>query len=162
MTTDKENLPKNATSFVMTNCQGNLKKRLGDLYGQRTWVEYGFRQCKQELGWKDYRLTKIESIEKWWGIINSIYTMVSWQTEPFKKLLFPEGEKKEEEEKLEQKEEINTWKKSLKKIVRMIEPLILFWLITPWLKMVNSSGLLEGLNNLLSITHGSKLYFPTG
>ncbi|NCO76614.1 MAG: hypothetical protein GW795_14420 [Cyanobacteria bacterium] len=57
--------------------------------------------------------------------------MVSWQTEPFKKLLFPEGEKKEEEEKIEEKEEINTWKKSLKKIVRMIEPLILFWLITP-------------------------------
>lgn len=162
MTTDTENLPKNSTSFVMTNFQGNLKKRLGDLYGQRTWVEYGFRQCKQELGWKDYRFTKIESIEKWWGIINSIYTMVSWQTEPFKKLLFPDGEKKKEEEKLEEKEQINTWKKSLKKIAKMIEPLILFCLITPWLKMVNSSGLLEGLNDLLSLAHDSKLYFPTG
>lgn len=152
MTTDTENLPKNSTSFVRTNCQGNLEKRLGDLYGQRTWVEYGFRKCKQELGWKDYRLTKIESIEKWWGLINSVYTMVSLQTKPLKELLFSE----------EEKEEINSWKTSLKKIMMMIEPLILFWLITPWLKMVNSSGLLEGLNNLLSITHDSKLYFPTG
>lgn len=159
MTTDTENLPKNSTSFVMTNCQGNLKKRLGDLYGQRTWVEYGFRQCKQELGWKDYRLTKIESIEKWWGLINSVYTMVSLQTKPLRELLFSEEEKKEE---IEEKEPINSWKTSLKKIMMMIEPLILFWLITPWLKMVNSSGLLEGLNNLLSITHDSKLYFPTG
>lgn len=159
MTTDTENLPKNSTSFVRTNCQGNLKKRLGDLYGQRTWVEYGFRQCKQELGWKDYRLTKIESIEKWWGLINSVYTMVSLQTKPLRELLFSEEEKKEE---IEEKEPINSWKTSLKKIMMMIEPLILFWLITPWLKMVNSSRLLEGLNNLLSITHDSKLYFPTG
>lgn len=42
----------------------------------------------------------------------------------------------------------------------MIEPLILFWLITPWLKVVNSSLLLEGFNNLLA--HVDKLYFPTG
>ncbi|WP_066346239.1 hypothetical protein [Geminocystis sp. NIES-3708] len=89
-------------------------------------------------------LIKIESIEKWWGIINSVYTTVSWQIEPFKKLLFLNAQKKEQEEK----EEINTWKKSLKKIMRMIEPLILFWLITPWLKIVNSSGLLEGLFSL--------------
>jgi SRSO17 transposase len=162
MTTDTETLPLNSSSFVMTNCQGNLKKRLGDLYGQRTWIEYGFRQCKQELGWKDYRLTKIESIEKWWSIINSVYTMISLQTKPFKKLLFSEKEKKEEEEKIEEKDHINTWKKSLKKIMMMIEPLILFWLITPWLKIANSSLLLEGFNNLLSIAHSSGLYFPTG
>ncbi len=31
---------------------------LFDFY-RMTLVEYGFRQCKQELGWKDYRLTKI-------------------------------------------------------------------------------------------------------
>ncbi len=159
MTTDTENLPKNSTSFVMKNCQGNLKKRLGDLYGQRTWVEYGFRQCKQELGWKDYRLTKIESIEKWWEIINSVYRMISLQTKPFRELLFPKEEKKKE---IEEKEQINTWKKSLKKIMMMIEPLMLFWLITPWLKVVNSSLLLEGFNNLLSIAHVDKLYFPTG
>lgn len=135
------------------------KRRLGDLYGQRTWVEYGFRQCKQELGWKDYRLTKIESIEKWWELINSVYTMISLQTKPFRELLFPKEEKKKERE---EKEQINTWKTSLKKIMMMIEPLILFWLITPWLKVAKSSLLLQGFNNLLSIAHRSKLYFPTG
>jgi hypothetical protein len=50
-------MPENSTSFVMTNISGNLKQVLGDLYGLRTWVEYGFRQCKQELGWTDYRFT---------------------------------------------------------------------------------------------------------
>lgn len=48
--TDPETKPENSTRFVMTNIQVNLKKTLGDLYGLRTWVEYGFRQCKQELG----------------------------------------------------------------------------------------------------------------
>lgn len=49
ITTDPETMPSNSTSFVMTNLSGNLKPILGDLYGLRTWVEYGFRQCKQEL-----------------------------------------------------------------------------------------------------------------
>ena len=39
--------------YVMTNLKGNIKKTLGNLYGLRIWVEYGFRQCKQELGWHD-------------------------------------------------------------------------------------------------------------
>ena len=46
ITTEEETMPENSTSFVMTNLQGNLKKTLGDLYGLRTWVECGFRQCK--------------------------------------------------------------------------------------------------------------------
>jgi SRSO17 transposase len=65
ITTDPETMPENSTSFVMTNLQGNLKKSLGDLYGLRTWVEYGFRQCKQELGWTDYRFTNFQHIERW-------------------------------------------------------------------------------------------------
>jgi SRSO17 transposase len=56
-------MPENSTSFVMTNLQGNLKKTLGDLYGLRTWVEYAFRQCKQELGWADYRFTNFQHID---------------------------------------------------------------------------------------------------
>jgi hypothetical protein len=77
ITTDPETLPENSTSFVMTNLQGHLKKTLGDLYGLRTWVEYGFRQCKQELGWTDYRFTNFQHIERWWEIIFCVYTMIS-------------------------------------------------------------------------------------
>lgn len=44
----------------------------------------------------------------------------------------------------------------------MIEALFLFWLITLWLKIVNLSQLLERLNNLLSIAHINRLYFPRG
>jgi len=64
ITTDPATMPENSTTFVMTNLQGNLKKTLGNLYGLRTWVEYGFRQCKQELGWTDYRFTNFQHIER--------------------------------------------------------------------------------------------------
>ncbi|RCJ31108.1 transposase, partial [Nostoc minutum NIES-26] len=83
ITTDPETMPENSTSFVMTNLQGNLKKILGDLYGLRTWVEYGFRQCKQELGWTDYRLTNFQHIERWWEIIFCVYTMISLNSPAF-------------------------------------------------------------------------------
>ena len=83
ITTDPETLPENSTMFVMTNLQGNLKKTLGNLYGLRTWVEYGFRQCKQELGWTDYRLTNFQHIERWWEIIFCVYTMISLNTPAF-------------------------------------------------------------------------------
>ncbi len=61
-TTDPETMPENSNSFVITNLKGQFKKNLGDFYGLRTWVEYGFRQCKQELGWTDYRVTHFQQL----------------------------------------------------------------------------------------------------
>ena len=86
VTTDPETMPPNSTSFVMTNIQttrSKMKKQIGNLYGLRTWVEYGFRQCKQELGWTDYRFTNFQQINKWWEIIFSAYWMVSSHSKIF-------------------------------------------------------------------------------
>ncbi len=73
-------MPENSTSFVMRNIQSSrsrMKSTLGNLYRLRTWVEYGFRQSKQELGWTNYRFTDFQEINKWWEIIFSAYWMVS-------------------------------------------------------------------------------------
>ena len=89
LTTDIETMPENSTSFVMTNLQlsrSKMKKQLGNLYGLRTWVEYGFRQCKQELGWTNYRFTNFAEINKWWEIIFSAYWMVSSHSKIFYQL----------------------------------------------------------------------------
>ena len=83
ITTDPETMPENTISFVMTNIEGKIKNILGNLYGLRTWVEYGFRQCKQELGWTDYRFTNFKDIEKWWEIIFCVYTMISLNSQAF-------------------------------------------------------------------------------
>lgn len=50
---------------------------VGNLFGLRTWVEYGLKQSKDELGWADFRLTTYASIEKWWEIVCSAYLLVS-------------------------------------------------------------------------------------
>ena len=92
ITTDPETMPDNSTSFVMTNIQekrSKIKKTLGNLYGLRTWIEYGFRQCKQELGWTDYRFTNFSEINKWWEIILSAYLMISLNTQAFLSLNSP-------------------------------------------------------------------------
>ncbi|MBW4535298.1 MAG: hypothetical protein KME09_15285 [Pleurocapsa minor HA4230-MV1] len=71
---------------MMTNIQekrSKMKKILGNLYGLRTYVEYSFRQCKQELGWTDYRFTNFQEINKCWEIIMSAYLMISLSTQPF-------------------------------------------------------------------------------
>jgi len=47
----------------MTNLPGDVQKSVGNTYGLRTWIEYGFKQVKDELGWADYRLTSYEEIE---------------------------------------------------------------------------------------------------
>ena len=57
ITTDQEKLPADSTWFVMTNLEGKIMKQVGNTYGMRTWIEYGLKQCKNELGWADYRLS---------------------------------------------------------------------------------------------------------
>jgi len=64
----------------MTNLPGDIQKSVGNTYGLRTWIEYGFKQVKDELGWADYRLTSYEEIDKWWEIVCSACLMVSLQS----------------------------------------------------------------------------------
>ena len=44
ITTDIETLPENSTWYVMTQIPGVLAKEVGNLYGNRTWIEYNLRQ----------------------------------------------------------------------------------------------------------------------
>lgn len=50
LTSDPDKLPTATTRFVMTNLPGDLRRELGNLYGLRTWIEYGFKQIKHEPG----------------------------------------------------------------------------------------------------------------
>ena len=83
ITTVPETMSENSTSLVMTNIKRKIKKILGNIYGLRTSVEYGFRQSKQELGWTDYRFTNFKDIEKWWEIIFCVYLMISLNSQAF-------------------------------------------------------------------------------
>jgi len=80
ITTDIEIIPENSTWYVMTQIPGVLAKEVGNLYRNRTWIEYGFRQSKSELGWADFRVTQYSQIEKWWEIFCSAYLMIGLYT----------------------------------------------------------------------------------
>lgn len=48
ITTDKITVPENTTWYIMTDLPGNIQLSVGNTYGLRTWIEYGFRQSKNE------------------------------------------------------------------------------------------------------------------
>ena len=169
LTTDPETMPENSTSFVMTNLQGKLKKTLGDLYGLRTWVEYGFRQCKQELGWTDYRLTNFKDIEKWWEIIFCVYTMISLNSQAFLAL----NKANQIATKLEENSDVDFyhhklwnhecgWKNTLNNLRLILQPLLLFWVIYPWLNIFPNSDLFLGFNHLISAMNQFKPSYASG
>lgn len=170
ITTDPETMPENSTSFVMTNLSGKspqIKKMLGNLYGLRTWIEYGFRQCKQELGWKDYRFTKFEQIEKWWELIMSAYLMISLNTKVFG-LLNPVQTGSNVDEvhanfpRHQQWNEQEGWKNTLNNLRLIIQPIILLWLIYPWLEIFPNRYLLLGFHQLIALMNQFYSYFPDG
>ena len=39
---------------------------------------------KHELGWADFRLSRYESIEKWWQLVSSVYLLVSLFAPPWR------------------------------------------------------------------------------
>ncbi len=63
LTTDALALPDNSTWYVMSRYPDITAREVGNFYGLRTWVEYGLKQSKNELGWADYRLTRYHDIE---------------------------------------------------------------------------------------------------
>lgn len=161
ITTDPEGMPKNSTSFVMTNLKGKIKPILGNLYGLRTWVEYGFRQCKQELGWTDYRLTNFDHIERWWEIIFSVYLMISLNAPVF----VDNEESIHIDSNFSNHEQWNHqtgWKNVLNNLRLVVQPLIIFWLIQPWLEIFPNCDLLLGLHQLIYQMNQFQAYFPDG
>ena len=49
--------------YIMTNLEGNIQLVVAQLYSLKNWIEHGFKQIKNELGFADYRLTDYPSLE---------------------------------------------------------------------------------------------------
>lgn len=168
ITTDPETMPSNSTSFVKTNIQGKVQENVGNLYGLRTWVEYGFRQCKQELGWTDYRFTSFEDIEKWWEIIFCAYTMISLSSPAFLSLNVchqsqsPIKNNSVDFSIHQQWNHEGGWKNTLNNLRLVIQPILICWLIYPWLEIFPNSNLLLGLNHLIDKMNQFQPFYSSG
>lgn len=155
ITTDPQTLPKESTWLVMTNLDGDIEQSVGNTYGLRTWIEYGFKQSKNELGWADYRVTDYATIERWWELVMSAYLLVSLQSSVLQAedavptplppdtpvAHFPEhcwwdhG---------------SGWKHELNNLRLILQPFILYCLILPGLRVFDIPPLPGGFQQLIT------------
>lgn len=145
ITTDFEKLPKNTTWYVMSKFPEITPREVGNFYGLRTWVEYGLKQSKNELGWADFRLTNYEQIEKWWEIVFSAYLLVSLHSEQLLNLP-PQSESNFSSHPWW--EQGNGWNSIINNLRLILQPFVLFNLIKPWLKVFTVPKLSEGFLKL--------------
>ncbi len=142
--------------FIMTNLLGDILSSVARQYTLRTWIEYGFKQVKNELGWHDYRLTEYSSIERWWELIFSAYLLVSLHADAFQhlppissanapvsaspRLLFSQHPHWELG---------MTWKSALNNLRLLLQPYCCWGWLEPWLQVVPIPELVYGLEQLM-------------
>jgi len=145
------------TWFIMTNLPKSWQLELGKRYSLRGWIEYGFKQVKNELGWADFRLTDYASIERWWEIVLSAYLLISWHANGFQNqsqahtnyttstsnytMLFQSHSRWEAG---------TTWKSALNNLRLLIQPFIFWCLLEPWLHVFPIPGLKRGFFQLMA------------
>ena len=150
LTTNPATLPKDTTYLVMTNMTGKLRHILGNAYGLRTWIEYGFKHSKNELGWADYRLTDYPAIERWWELVFSAYLMVSLQTPV---LRTPRSAVRPVDTTIVARHPdwllTAGWKHTLNNLRLLIQPFVALWLLLPWLSVFAFPTLTSNLHRLI-------------
>src|SRR5512133_902425 len=76
-TTDPATLPRLSTWYLLTNLvrpagrrgqQPQLSEIVG-AYGLRNWVEQGYKQVKDELGWADFQVRSDRAIRRHWTLV---------------------------------------------------------------------------------------------
>jgi SRSO17 transposase len=149
------------TWFIMTNLPGKIQLIVAQLYSLRTWIEYGFKQAKNELGWADFRLTDYTSIERWWEIIFGTYLLVSLQANSFRSKASDSHPCREKEMDFFHSsvahfsqhpwwESGTTWKSALNNLRLIIQPYIFYCLISPWFEVFKIPGFQRGFLKLIS------------
>lgn len=150
-----DNPEKTDSWFIMTNLPGDIILSVGTQYTLRTWIEYGFKQVKNELGWHDYRLTDYNSVERWWELIFSAYLLVSLHVDEFKK---------QQQSNLDDSataippppfsghphwELGTTWKSALNNLRLLLQPYWCWSWVEVWLRVFPIPGLKRGLRQLM-------------
>jgi hypothetical protein len=91
ITTDPASLPELTTRYLETNlpapgapvCRDAAFEpadvsEIARLYGLRNWVEQGYKQIKQELGWADFQVRSGEAIQRHWAVVCCAFSFCWW------------------------------------------------------------------------------------
>jgi SRSO17 transposase len=148
--------PSKANSWqIMTNLTGDIQLDVAKRYTLRTWIEYGFKQVKNELGWHDYRFTDYHSIERWWEFIFSAYLLVSLHAKQFKQ---QQAEHNDAPPPTSHNLPFSqhphwqlgtTWKSALNNLRLLMQPYCCWGWLEPWLQVFQIPGLKRALFKLM-------------
>lgn len=167
ITVDPRTLPKDGTWFIMTNLEGKIHHTVGNTYGFRTWIEYGFKQSKNELGWADYRVTDYASIERWWELVFCAYTLVSFQCpalQTSEQDAVPAAPQAPEVDRFPEHPWWDTghgWKNALNNLRLILQPFVFGCLLCPWMLLFDLPCLRTGLVQLTGIMNLFHARLPT-
>lgn len=128
----------------------------------RVWLQH----AKDDLGWADYRLTDYASIERWWEVVMSAYTLVSRQT-----LADETASAKDAPANaaapLHAHPAWDTgsgWKHHLNNLRLLLQPYVSACLLLPWLPLVPHAHVVaiqSGFAALASLVNTFRLALPT-
>jgi hypothetical protein len=108
ITTDPATLPAISTWYLLTNLSppGSPRAVAGEvgsadlaelarLYGLRNWVEQGYKQQKDELGWADYQVRRDRAMRRHWQLVVCAFTFCwdRWFAAAAPRLTSERGEK---------------------------------------------------------------------
>jgi SRSO17 transposase len=159
ITTDPLRQPPETTWYLLSTLPGKIEQTVGDLYGWRTWIEYGFKQAKDELGWADFRVTDYQAIERWWELVMSVATLVALQSPAFGPHTTP----------IVQTPVLAHphwdvgpgWKRTLNNLRLVLQPYICACLLLPWLCLLPLPHLQAGLADRCALMNTFRPLFPT-
>jgi hypothetical protein len=168
LTTDPVHQPEETTWYLKTNLQGKIERSVGNTFGLRTWIEYGFKQAKDELGWADYRLTEAHSIARWWEVVMSAYTLVSLQS-------LARAAQAPAADGATASSPTTTprvtahpqwagdagWKHQLNNLRLLLQPYVCAALLVPWVRLFDLPHLQRGLADACSLMNAFHLLGPT-
>lgn len=80
ITTDRRALPELTTWYLTTNlplAQAPLAE-VARLYGLRHWIEQGYKQMKDELGWADFMVRRDRAIRRHWTLVCCAFAFCWW------------------------------------------------------------------------------------
>jgi len=169
ITTDPVNQPPESTWQLMTNLPGKIEQSVGNTFGLRTWIEYGFKHAKDELGWADFRLTDAASIERWWELVLCAYLFVSLQapifatspadsaSAPAVQVISAAGAAGQHPAWTEDA----SWKHRLDNLRLLLQPFICACLLLPWLRLYPLPHLTAGLADLCAFINTYRPLYPT-
>jgi SRSO17 transposase len=151
-----DNPDKAESGFIMTSLLGDIILSVGLQYTLRTWIEYGFKQVKNELGWHDYRWTDPSSIERWWELIFSADLLVSLHAEQFQQQ--QQGHTTESSESTASTPRFDqhphweagtTWKSALNNLRLRRQPYWCWAWLEAWLQVFFIPGLKRAVHQLM-------------